>query len=97
MPGCFSGVAGSPDVSTPREPPTDHDVLGRSVPSLPMLEALAELLDRVDARLAGLASRSLLAEAQEREWHALERVVADVAAELLGADHPLVAQLRQPR
>ena len=50
-------------------------------------------LDAVEAHLAGLAPGTPLAAHHEHDLHEIQLRVAQLAAELLGADHPLVAQL----
>jgi hypothetical protein len=57
------------------------------------LDMVQERLDAVEAHLAGLAPGTPLAEHHEQELREIQRRVAQLAAELLGADHPLVTQL----
>jgi hypothetical protein len=65
---------------------------------------IAQRLDQLQARLDALAAsaagqdpQSPLAAAQAQERDEIRRLVADLTAEVLGANHPLVAPLRHAR
>ena len=57
------------------------------------LDTVQERLDAVEAHFAGCAPGSPLAQHDEQDLREIQLRVAQLAAELLGADHPLVAQL----
>jgi hypothetical protein len=54
-------------------------------------------LDALEASLATLAPHLPLNNQQAQDLHELHLLLADLTAELLGADHPLVAPLREAR
>jgi hypothetical protein len=61
------------------------------------LDQLQARLDALEASPAGQDSQSPLAAAQAQERDEIRRLVADLTAEVLGANHPLVAPLRHAR
>ena len=52
---------------------------------------IERLLDVAEARLAVLAPQTSLAEPQLQELHEIRSLVAALAADLLGEDHPFVS------
>src|SRR4051794_6069443 len=70
----------------------------------PSCDRIAQRLDHLQARLealeaspAGRDPLTPLAAHHEQELREIRRLVADLTAEVLGADHPLVAPLREER
>ena len=61
------------------------------------LDMLQERLERLEASLAARAPQTPPDAAHEQERREIHLLVAALAAELLGADHPLVAQLQDER
>ena len=61
------------------------------------LDQLQARLDALEASAAGQDPQSPLAAAHAQEQDEIQRLVADLTAEVLGADHPLVAPLRHAR
>jgi hypothetical protein len=61
------------------------------------LDQLQARLDALEASPAGWDSQSPLAAAHAQEQDEIRRLVADLTAEVLGANHPLVAPLRHAR
>ena len=61
------------------------------------LDRAQERLDVIEASLATLAPHTGPIEHHEQELREIRLLVADLTAEVLGADHPLVAQLQRAR
>ena len=57
------------------------------------VDAIDRRLNAVAERLASLTSPTLQTDTQDRELHELRQQVADLAADLLGASHPLVSRV----
>jgi hypothetical protein len=71
-------------------PPTGASSFVEMTRSLDMVQAR---LDAVEAHLAGRAPGTPLAEHDEQDLREIQLRVAQLAADLLGGDHPLVNQL----
>jgi hypothetical protein len=61
------------------------------------LDMAQERLDAVEKHLARLAPHTPSAEPDEQELREIQLLVAQQAADLLGAEHPLVAHLQGAR
>jgi hypothetical protein len=58
---------------------------------------IERLLDVAEARLAALAPQTALAEPELQELHEIRSLVAGLAADLLGEDHPFVSGITGAR
>ena len=70
---------------------SDHQVI--PAPFGSSVVAIDRCLNAVEERLATLTSPTVETDTQDRELHELRQQVADLAADLLGASHPLVSRL----
>ena len=81
---------GQAPVAAPRIGESSDSSFVEMTRSLDMVQAR---LDAVEAHFAGLSPGTPLAELHEHDLREIQLRVAQLAAELLGADHPLVTQL----
>ena len=86
-------MVGAPGLTVmwpPKATPTSASSFVEMIRSLDLAQ---EQLDAVEAHLAGLAPHTPPTAQHEQELREIQLRVAQLAAELLGVDHPLVTQL----
>ena len=86
-------MVGAPGLTVIWPPEATPTIASSFVEMTRSLDMVQERLEAVEEHLAGLAPGTPLAEHHEQELREIQLRVAQLAADLLGADHPLVTQL----